>query len=152
MNKPITFLKALICLIVSFTAPFVMLIAMWTVSKNSKKLPSIFGIYRTPDEKDIVGFYEPAVQSLWDKCWRCAVWNWYGWRNRAHGMQSMLSYPCFVWPEDRMGTVEFGAGLWIQQKQLTKHIRFIFGWGVYHDKEGNPVEARPVLSLKWRTL
>lgn len=152
MSKPATFFKALFCLLISFTAPFVMLIGMWTVSKTSTKLPSWLGIYRTPDEKDLVGFYEPAVKALWDKCWRCAVWNWYGVRNRCHGLQSMLAYPCTIWPEDRMGTVEFGDGLWIQQKQLTTHIRFIFGWGVYKNKEGQPVEARPVLSVKWRSL
>lgn len=151
MSKFSTFLKALWCLLFSFTAPFVMLFGMWTVSEKSTRLPWFLSWYRTPDEVNLVGLYEPDVASLWAKCWRCSVYVWYGWRNRAHGMHQLFAKEVSGWPDDRMGMVEFGQGLWIIQKQLTKHFRFIFGWGVYRNLDGK-FWARPVLSIKWRSL
>ena len=125
-------------------------VALLFISRSVTNLPKWLYLWSTPGEKELFAKDEPMVGRLFDKYgWWVAAANWFAIRNRGMGLAESFSRPCNVWPENRMGTVEFGDGLWFQQKQLGP-IRFARGWAVYGDVDGNPVSARPMFSLKWR--
>jgi hypothetical protein len=125
-------------------------IALIFTKKTDTDLPRAFAWFDTPGEPDLFAKDEPAVGAIYDKYgWFIAAYNWFAIRNRAMGLQEALSRPCNEWPEDRLGTVLFGDGLWVQKKKLGP-ILFVRGWLVYQDKTGQPTSARPVFSFKWR--
>ena len=131
--------------------PFIVPIALLFTKKTDTDLPSAFRWFDTPGEIDLFAKDEEAVGIMYERFgWFLTAWHWFGIRNRAMGLASALSVPHNEWiPEDRLGTVEYGDRLWVQKKKLGS-LLFVRGWLVYQDKAGNPVEARPVLSVKWR--
>jgi hypothetical protein len=149
--KRTSFPQALLCDIFALIfPPIIVPIALLFTKRTDTDLPRAFAWFDTPGEVDLFAKDEPAVGALYDKYgWWVAAYNWFAIRNRAMGLQEAFSWPCNIWPEERMGTVEFGDGLWIQRKKFGS-LLFVRGWGVYQDKSGKPYSARPVLSLKWR--
>ena len=144
-----TFCKALTCLAFSFTAPVVMLVGMWTVSKTSKNLPSALRWWDTPDEPDLVDLDMPTTAKLWGIWWRLAVYDWFGFRNRAHGFTQMFSKEAPAhWPRDP-GTYRNGSA-WLNIGQHGP-LRTYFGWQTYTtSRYPSGVEYRPMFSVKYR--
>lgn len=146
-----TLCKGVTAALFSFTAPFVMLIGMWTVRKDSTSLPSWLYWYDTPDEPELVGLYEPAVQKLWNIWWRLAVYDWFGFRNRAHGFTQLFSKESLSHWEEGVGSHRsINSAAWLNVKQFGI-LRTYFGWQVYYtQKYASGLEYRPMFSVKVR--
>jgi len=144
-----TFCKGLTCLLVSLTAPFVMLVGMWTVRKTSTNLPSALRWWDTPDEPDLVDLDVEATARLWNIWWRLAVYDWFGFRNRAHGFTQMFAKEAPEhWPREP-GTYRNGSA-WLNIGQHGP-LRTYFGWQTYTtSRYQSGVEYRPMFSVKYR--
>lgn len=157
-SRTSTFVKGLTCLAFSFTAPIVMLVGMWTVSKTSKNLPSILRWYDTPDEPELVDLDLQTTKKIWDFWWRLAVYDWFGFRNRAHGFTQMFAreaptgseWKRFEYGFDTNVSYRSETGAWLNIRQVGP-LRFFFGWQTYTSvKFGSGLEYRPMLSVKYR--
>lgn len=149
-SRASTFVKGLTCFVFSLTAPFVMLIGMWTVRKSSINLPSFLAWYDTPDEIGLVGLYEERVQKNWDMWWRWAVYDWFSFRNRAHGFAQMFAKPAtYHWLEGVGNHRSLDSSAWLNDKQVGI-FRTFFGWQVYSNLDGT-LSYRPMLSIKKRS-
>lgn len=147
MNKITTALTGLLCFVFSLTAPFVVPFALLCTDRQATKLA--WSWYDTPDEKRFIGFYEPAVQRVYDRFgWFIAGWYWFGLRNRSHGFDSLFSREALShWPPTGSHERE---GLFLTRGRWW-YIVFSFGWPVYaSSKYPSGLEYRPQLSLKSR--
>jgi len=144
-----TLCKAVTCLLFSFTAPFVMLLGMWTVRKTSTNLPSALRWWDTPDEPDLVDLDVEATARLWNIWWRLAVYDWFGLRNRAHGFTQMFAKEAPThWPRGP-GVYRNGAA-WLNVGQYGP-LRTYFGWQTYATaRYQSGIEYRPMFSVKYR--
>lgn len=148
MNKFKTFALGLLCLVFSLSAPFVVPVALLFTRRDAKALA--WSWYDTPDEPDLIGLYEPAINDLYiHRGWWVACWVWFGIRNRADGFNSLFAVPARKhWPE--------GAGYWEDGELFMRRwklgpLLLVFGWPVYaSDKYGLLLEARPMISVKIR--
>lgn len=141
------------------TAPFVMLVVIWSIKPFDKNLPSWASWYDTPDEEDLVGLYEDTVKSISNKFgWLAAAYYWFGLRNKAHGFQSLFAKPAIQhWPKGwnlPTASVTRYSGslldLWIYTRRIGP-VLAVFGWQIYSSsKFATGLEARPVMTLKYR--
>jgi hypothetical protein len=150
MTKLKTAALGILCLLVSLTAPFAVPIALLFTARDAKNLA--WAWYDTPDEPDLIGLYEPSVALIYARYgWFIACWYWFGWRNRAHGFDSLWSCEADrYWPP--------GDGSWVNSDKflVMRHfgpLLLEFGWPVYASKKyPSGLEFRPMLTVKNRPI
>ncbi len=150
-----TALLSLLCFAVSLTAPFVVPIALLFTPRDSKVLA--FSWYGTPDEPDLYDLDMAGVKSVYDRYghWM-AAWYWFGWRNRAHGFESLFSQPATAhwpaWDGAEAGRFRSPDGFFLDATRYGSFI-VLLGWQVYASKKyASGLEYRPKLSIKRRPL
>lgn len=156
-----TIALALWVLLVSLTAPLVVPIILLFVQETDDDLPAWAWAYDTPDEKSLVGMYEPAIEALHRRYgWYVAAWVWFGLRNRCHGLASRYSAPALahwagVMPgSDNAATIladtNAATGAWIHAQRFGP-LLFVAGWQVYASSTYTTgLEYRPVCTVKIR--
>lgn len=156
-----TIALALWVLLASLTAPFVVPIILLFVQETDDDLPRWAWAYDTPDEKSLVGMYEPAIEALHRRYgWYVAAWVWFGLRNRCHGLASHYSVPAPMhWSglmpsRDNATTslieINEATGAWIYARRFG-WLLFVAGWQVYASSaHATGLEYRPMLSVKIR--
>lgn len=148
MNKIKTVFLGLLCLLFSLTAPFIVPFALLFTKRDAKNLA--WAWYDTPDERDLIGLYEPVINDLYiHRGWWIACYVWFGIRNRGQGFDSLFAVPAKAhWPE---GVGDWADGeLFISRRKMGP-LLFVFGWQIYaSNKWGSLLEARPTISVKLR--
>lgn len=152
---------ALWVLLVSLTAPLVVPIILLFVQETDDNLPAWAWVYDTPDEKSLVGLYEPSIAATHQRWgWYVAAWVWFGLRNRAHGLASHYAQPAPAhWQGEMPGSANTATrlhewhpstGAWINARR-TGALVWVAGWQVYASPTSpTGLEYRPVCTVKLR--
>jgi hypothetical protein len=148
MSKLTPALLGLLCFAFALTAPFLVPIALLFTPRDAKRLA--WSWYDTPDEPDLYDLDIPTVRALHERWGRfITAWYWFGWRNRAHGFDSLFSEIATAhWPE---GEGTYQAGEFFITRRRHGDFVLVFGWQVYaSQKYATGLEFRPQLAIKRR--
>ena len=148
LAKPSVAALGLLCLLFSLTAPFAVPIALLFTKREDKDIA--WSWYDTPDEPDLYDLDMETVRKVYERFghW-IAAWYWFGFRNRAHGFESLFAREAPAhWPQ---GDDTFERDDFFLTRKRFGDFLFVFGWQVYASRKfTSGLEYRPKLAIKRR--